>query len=241
MLIGVPREIKSDEYRVAMTPAGAREMIAHGHQVLVESKAGAGSGFLDEEYQRVGASIIDSAEEVWSRAEMITKVKEPIASEYQYLRENLILYTYLHLAAAEELTRVMVKSGITGIAYETVEQADGSLPLLQPMSEVAGRMATQVAANYLEKPHGGRGKLLGGIPGVSPATVVILGGGTVGTHAAYVAAGMGAHVIIVDVSLPRLRYLYEIMPGNVQTLYATQATIAESVEKADVVIGAVLI
>jgi len=241
MLIGIAKEIKSDEYRVGMTPGGVKELILHGHTVMVETQAGAGSGFADDEYRRMGAEIVDSAAEVWSRAEMVIKVKEPLAAEFSYLREDLILYTYLHLAAAEELTKAMVASGVTGVAYETVELADHSLPLLQPMSEVAGRMATQIAAHYLEKPKGGIGKLMGGIPGVLPANVVVLGGGTVGTQAAYIAAGMGASVTILDISLPRLRQLDDLMPGNVHTLFANKANIADSVLNADVIIGAVLI
>jgi alanine dehydrogenase len=241
MLIGVAKEIKVEEYRVALTPAGVKDLVAHGHQVMVQQSAGEGSGFSDDEYRKMGAEVVPSAEEVWKRAQMVMKVKEPIPSEYGYLRADLILYTYLHLAAAEELTKAMVNSGITGIAYETVELSDGSLPLLQPMSEVAGRMATQIAAHYLEKPHGGVGKLMGGIPGVRPAHVVIIGGGTVGTHSAQIAAGMGARVTIMDINLKRLRYLDEVMPRNVQTVYASRGTIAELVADADAVIGAVLI
>jgi len=241
MLIGVPKEIKPDEYRVALPPGGAKEFIKHGHQVIVETNAGVGSGFTDAEYTKHGAEIVYSADEVWRRADMIMKVKEPLSAEFGYLRDDLILYTYLHLAAAEKLTHAMLESGVAGIAYETVELSDRSLPLLQPMSEVAGRMATQVAANYLEKPHGGRGKLMGGIPGVLPAEVVILGGGTVGTQAAHVAAGMGANVTIMDINLQRLRFLAEIMPANVRTLFANSANIADAITRADVVIGAILI
>jgi alanine dehydrogenase len=241
MLIGIAKEIKVEEYRVAMTPAGVKDLLAHGHQVMVQAGAGGGSGFADEEYSRMGAEIVSTAEEVWKRSEMLMKVKEPIASEYGYLREDLILYTYLHLAADEALTKAMVKSGIIGVAYETVELADRSLPLLQPMSEVAGRMATQIAARYLEKPQGGAGKLMGGIPGVRPAHVVIIGGGTVGTHAAQIAAGMGANVSILDNNLARLRYLDDVMPKNVRTIYSSRGTISELVADADVVIGAVLI
>ena len=239
MQIGIPKEIKTDEYRVAMTPAGVNELIVHGNQVIVQAGAGVGSGFVDEAYRAVGAEIAPAVD-VWNSAEMVMKVKEPLAEEFAFLREDLILYTYLHLAAAEELTRAMLASGVTGIAYETVELADRSLPLLQPMSEVAGRMATQIAAHYLEKPHGGIGKLMGGIPGVLPAHVVVIGGGTVGTQSARVAAGMGARVTILDINLARLRYLSDVMP-DITTLYASHANIAESVAIGDVVIGSVLI
>lgn len=241
MLIGIPAEIKDNENRIAMTPGGVQEITRHGHQVMVEADGGIGSGFSDAEYQEAGAEIVASASEIWQRAEMIIKVKEPLASEYQYLRDDLILFTYLHLAADETLTKAIVDSGVTGIAYETVELADHSLPLLQPMSEVAGRMATQVAARYLEKPEGGRGKLMGGIPGVRPANVVVLGGGTVGTHAAEIAAGMRANVTIIDINLERLRYLSHVMPGNVVLLASNQSTIYEAVRRADVVIGGILI
>ena len=241
MRIGIPKEIKSDEYRVSMTPAGVNELIVHGNEVAVEAGAGAGSGFEDDAYRAVGAEVLDSAADVWNSVEMVMKVKEPLAEEFGFLRDDLILYTYLHLAAAEELTRAMVDSGVTGIAYETVELADRSLPLLQPMSEVAGRMATQIVAHYLEKPHGGIGKLMGGIPGVLPAHVAVIGGGTVGTQAARVAAGMGANVTILDINIARLRYLSDVMPANIINLYASNANIAESVATADAVIGAVLI
>lgn len=241
MLIGIPKEIKTQEYRVAMPPNGVRELIRHGHSVMVEASAGAGSGFSDEEYIAMGAKIITSAADLWGTAEMILKVKEPLPEEYEYLREDLTLFTYLHLAADEALTRAMVDSGVTGIAYETVELSDRLLPLLQPMSEVAGRMATQVAAHFLEKPQGGRGKLMGGIPGVLPAEVLILGGGTVGTQAAIIAAGMGANVTIMDVNLQRLRYLDEVMPANIRTRFSSQAAIAEQLTTTDVLIGAVLV
>lgn len=241
MKIGIPAEIKNNEYRVAMPPSAVKEFITHGHAVMVEAGAGLGSGFLDEEYTEVGAAVADTAEEVWMGSEMILKVKEPQPQEYPFLRDDLVLFTYLHLAAAEDLTRAVIESGVTGIAYETVELADRSLPLLKPMSEVAGRMAIQEVARYLEKPEGGRGMLLGGIPGVRPAEILILGAGTVGTQAAHIAAGMGAHVTIMDINLERLRYLSEILPGNVTTLYANQATIGERVRVADGVIGAVLI
>lgn len=241
MKIGIPKEIKDNEYRVSMTPGGVKELVAHGHEVLVQASAGEGSGFTDDEYKHAGAKILPAAADVWNSVQMVVKVKEPLKQEYGFMRSDLVLYTYLHLAAVEELTREMVKSGITGIAYETIEMADGSLPLLQPMSEVAGRMATQIAARYLEKPQGGRGMLLGGVPGVRPANVVVLGGGTVGTHAAYMAIGMGAHVTIMDINLNRLRYLDEIMHGRVTTVYANRTSIEEAVTQADAVIGAVLI
>lgn len=241
MLIGIPKEIKSDEYRVSITPGGVREMVLHGHRVVVETGAGVGSGFKDDEYRQAGAYILDTAAQVWEQAEMIMKVKEPLPSEFGYLRDGLILYTYLHLAAAEALTHALIESGTAGLAYETVELVDHSLPLLQPMSEVAGRMATQIAAHYLEKTHGGVGKLMGGIPGVLPARVLILGGGTVGTQAARVAAGMGADVVIMDINLQRLRDLDEVMPPNIRTRFANQAGIAEEVQRADVIIGAVLV
>ncbi|MEP7294117.1 MAG: alanine dehydrogenase, partial [Chloroflexota bacterium] len=207
MIIGIPKEIKDNEYRVSLPPGGVRELVRRGSQVVVETNAGSGSGFTDDEYVAAGATIAGSAAEVWQQANMIVKVKEPLPSEYPHLREDLILFTYLHLAASEDLTRALVSSGVMGIAYETVETADGLLPLLQPMSEVAGRMATQIAAQYLEKPEGGRGILMGGVPGVRPAHVVVLGGGTVGTHAAQIAVGMGAQVTMLDINVDRLRYL----------------------------------
>ena len=206
MLVGVPREIKNNEYRVAMTPAGVQQLIEQGHQVLVETMAGDGSRFTDEQYARVGAKIVPTAADAWG-AEMVVKVKEPIAVEYPLLRSDLVLFTYLHLAAEEKLTRAMIDSGVTGIAYETVEAPDGSLPLLTPMSEVAGRMAVQVGAYYLERPHLGRGMLLGGVAGVPGANVVIIGGGVVGTNAAHIALGMDANVVILDTNLDRLRFL----------------------------------
>ncbi|MGQ9907368.1 MAG: alanine dehydrogenase [Candidatus Flexifilum sp.] len=240
MLIGVPKEVKDNEYRVSMTPGGVRELIRHGHTVLVQRGAGLGSGFDDAEYLAAGARIVDAAQEAWA-AQMVIKVKEPVSSEYGFLRPDLVLFTYLHLAASEELTRVMVDSGVTGIAYETVEKPDGSLPLLQPMSEVAGRMATQIAAHYLQKPEGGRGLLMGGVPGTRPAHVVIIGAGTVGTNAAQVALGMGAQVTLLDVNTDRLRYLDEVLHGRLITLHSNQGTIAESLRHADVLIGAVLL
>lgn len=241
MIIGVPKEIKDKENRVALTPGGAHTLVLAGHRVLVESHAGEGSGFGDEEYRQSGAQLFPSAAEVWQSAEMVLKVKEPMAAEYGYLRPDLLLFTYLHLAAEEKLTRELMEKQVTAIAYETVELPDGSLPLLTPMSEVAGKMSIQVAAHYLEKTNGGRGKLLGGVPGVRPADVVVLGGGTVGTAAARVALGMGADVTIVDLQVDRLRYLAEVLHGSLTTLYSTPFNIAEAVKFADVVIGAVLI
>ncbi len=237
MIIGVPKEIKNNEYRVSLTPGGAHQLVREGHRVLVQRGAGEGSGFTDEEYAQTGAELIADAAEVWRKAEMIMKVKEPLRQEYPYLREGLILYTYLHL----ELTRELMKTRVTGVAYETVELPNGLLPLLTPMSEVAGKMAVQIGAHHLEKIQGGRGKLLGGIPGVLPADVVILGGGMVGTNAAIVALGMGAAVLILDISVDRLRYLTEVLHGNLKTLVATPHNIAEAVKRADLVIGAVLV
>jgi alanine dehydrogenase len=241
MIIGIPKEIKDNEYRVAVPPGGVRELSRRGHTLIVETSAGTGSGFTDDEYIRAGATIAHNADEVWRRANMIVKVKEPLASEYPFLRDDLILFTYLHLAASEELTRALVNSGVIGIAYETVETAEGHLPLLQPMSEVAGRMATQIAAHYLEKPEGGRGILMGGVPGVRPAHVVILGGGTVGTNAAQVALGMGAQVTMLDINTERLRYLDEVLHGRLTTVYSNETNICEALQSADAVIGAVLV
>ncbi len=239
MKIGVPKEIKTLENRVAMTPGGVESLTKRGHEVWVERGAGAGSGLADAEYEAAGARLV-SAEEAWS-AEMVVKVKEPLPAEYAYLRPDLILFTYLHLAASEELTRAMLESGVIGIAYETVQTADGALPLLVPMSEVAGRMATQEGAKYLEKAFGGRGVLLGGVPGVAPADVVILGGGTVGINAAKIAVGMGAHVTILDVNHARLQYLDDVFAGRLTTLTSTEANIKKAARYADVLIGAVLI
>ncbi len=239
MKIGVPKEIKTLENRVAMTPGGVESLVKRGHEVWVERGAGAGSGLADAEYEAAGARLV-SAEEAWS-AEMVVKVKEPLPAEYKYLRPDLILFTYLHLAASEELTRAMLESGVIGIAYETVQTEDGALPLLVPMSEVAGRMATQEGAKYLEKSFGGRGVLLGGVPGVAPADVVILGGGTVGINAAKIAVGMGAHVTILDVNHARLQYLDDVFGGRLTTLTSTEANIKKAVRYADVLIGAVLI
>ncbi len=241
MLIGVPKEIKDDEYRVALTPAGA-EMLTHaGHELVVEKGAGLGSGFTDDFYQNAGAEIVESADEVWARAEMIMKVKEPIKVEWPRIREGQVVFTYFHFAADEALTKAFLASGAIAVAYETVELPSGELPLLTPMSEVAGRMAVQEGAKYLEKPQGGLGVLLGGVPGVLPGKVVVLGGGVVGTHAARMAAGLGARVSIMDISLPRLRYLEEVMPANVNLLFSTRYAIRKQIEDADLVVGAVLI
>jgi len=241
MIIGVPKEIKNNEFRVGMTPGGAREFVAHGHTVLVETHAGEGSSFPNEEYVAAGAELVATAEEVFARADMIVKVKEPQPVEIARLREGQILYTYLHLAPDFEQTQGLIASNAVCIAYETVELPNHSLPLLAPMSEVAGRMAAQVGATYLQKPFGGRGVLMGGTPGVAPAQVVVLGGGVVGTNAAYVAMGMGAHVTIMDINIDRLRYLDEIWGNKVRTLYSSKHNIEEAVYAADLVIGSVLL
>lgn len=240
MIVGVPGEIKDNEYRVAMPPGGVRQLVEAGHRVRVQTRAGEGSGFSDPQYEEAGATIVGTAADAWD-ADMVVKVKEPQPNEYAHLRSDLVLFTYLHLAAAEELTREMMDSGVTGVAYETVELPNGHLPLLTPMSEVAGRMAVQVGAHYLEKMNGGRGKLLGGVPGVRPADVVIVGGGVVGTNAAQVSLGMGAHTVIIDIDLDRLRYLSEVLGGNLTTLSSNSLNIAEAIKRADLVIGAVLI
>ncbi|HEY0023811.1 MAG TPA: alanine dehydrogenase [Longimicrobium sp.] len=240
MLIGVPKEIKTNENRIALVPAGAEALVQAGHQVMVERGGGLGSGFTDEQYTSVGATIHD-VEEVWARAEMIMKVKEPIAIEYGRTRPDQLLFTYFHFAADQALTRGMIDSGAVCVAYETVQLDSGELPLLTPMSEVAGRMAIQAGAKYLEKYYGGRGMLLGGVPGVAPASVVIIGGGVVGTNAAKMAAGLGARVTILDVSLERLRYLSDVMPANVELIYSNRHNLMERVEQADLVVGAVLL
>jgi alanine dehydrogenase len=240
MIIGVPKEIKNNENRVAVTPAGVSEFVKHGHKVYVQSTAGLGSGFSDEEYTKAGANLLPTIEEVYGIAEMIVKVKEPIEQEYSLIRAGQLLFTYFHFASYEPLTHAMIKSGAICLAYETVE-VNRSLPLLIPMSEVAGRMSIQEGAKYLEKPMGGRGILLGGVPGVKPANVVVLGGGIVGTQAAKMAAGLGADVTIMDVSLNRLRQLDDIMPANVKTQYSNDYNIREAVKTADLVIGGVLI
>jgi alanine dehydrogenase len=240
MRVGVPREIKPQEYRVALTPAGARELVQRGHEVVVEAGAGLGSAFPDEAYARAGASLA-TVDEVWSSADLVLKVKEPIASEYPRLRPGLTLFTYLHIAADEPLTRALVDSGVTAIAYETVETPQGALPLLAPMSEIAGRLAPQAGAHHLEKPKGGRGILLGGVAGVAPARVLVIGGGIVGHNAAVIAVGMGAQVTILERSVDRMRHLEEIMSGRVSLLMSSSLQIEESLKDADLVIGAVLI
>ena len=241
MVIGVPKEIKNNENRVALTPAGVAEFRKHGHTVYVQVNAGEGSGFSDEEYIGAGATMLPAIEDVYGIAEMIIKVKEPIASEYPLIKENQLLFTYFHFASSEPLTHAMIECGAVCLAYETVEKTDRSLPLLVPMSEVAGRMAIQEGAKYLEKPLKGRGILLGGVPGVKPANVLVLGGGIVGTQAARMAAGLGAHVTLMDVSLPRLRYLADVMPANVDTMMSNEYSIREEIKTADLIVGAVLI
>ncbi|MFZ4428235.1 MAG: alanine dehydrogenase [Saprospiraceae bacterium] len=241
MIIGVPKEIKTNENRVALTPAGALELTKRGHTVYVQSTAGVNSGFEDGEYVGSGAKILSSIEEVYGIAEMIIKVKEPIEKEYPLVRAGQLLFTYFHFASYEPLTRAMINSKAVCLAYETVELADGSLPLLVPMSEVAGRMAVQEGAKYLEKTYKGRGVLLGGVPGVPPGKVLVLGGGVVGTQAAKMAAGLGAQVAILDLSLNRLRYLADVMPANVTTLYSNEYTIRKLIREYDLIIGAVLI
>jgi len=241
MIVGVPREVKSDEYRVAMLPVGAEELSAAGHTVLIEKGAGTGSGILDNLYESAGATIVEDAASIWREADLIVKVKEPQPSEWPHLREGQVLFTYFHFAADEKLTRAVIDSKVTAIAYETIRDTRGTLPLLTPMSEVAGRMSVQEGAKFLERPQQGRGILLAGVPGVAPAEVAVLGGGVVGSNAAKLAAGMGANVRILDINLDRLRYLDDIMPPNVMTLYSDRHTILESVERADLVIGAILI
>ena len=241
MIIGVPKEIKNNENRVALTPAGTKELVKRGHTVYIQKNAGTGSGFSDEEYSKAGGKMIDKAEEVFGLAEMIMKVKEPIEQEYKLIKKDQLVFTYFHFASYEPLTKAMIASGAVCLAYETVERADGSLPLLIPMSEVAGRMSVQEGAKYLEKPLKGRGILLGGVPGVKPAKVLVLGGGIVGANAAKIAAGMGADVTIVDVNLTRLRYLDDVMPKNVHTMVSNEYSIRELVKDHDLIIGAVLI
>ena len=241
MIIGVPKEIKNNENRVGMTPAGVAELVKQGHTVYVQASAGANSGFADEEYTAVGAKMLPTLEATYAAAEMIVKVKEPIAPEYKLIKKGQVVFTYFHFAADKILTEAMIESGGICIAYETVEKEDRSLPLLTPMSEVAGRMATQVGARFLEKPQGGKGKLMGGVTGVRPARVLVLGGGIVGTNAAQIAAGMGAEVLITDINLSRLRYLSEVMPKNVKTLYSSLHNIRMELPNIDLVIGSVLI
>src|SRR5947209_11617310 len=240
MKIGVAKEIKTDEYRVALLPAGARELVQRGHDVIVETAAGDGSSFPDGAYEAVGARVA-SVDDVWAGSDLLLKVKEPIAPEYGRLREELVLFTYLHIAADEPLTRALIDSGITAVAYETVETDGGGLPLLAPMSEIAGRLAAQAGAYFLEKPLGGRGLLLGGVPGVAPGRVVVIGGGMVGYNSAVIALGLGANVTILERSLDRMRHLEEVLSGRVSLVMSSSLQIEESVREADVVIGAVLI
>ncbi len=241
MNIGLPKEIKDNEYRVGMVPAGVHALVAEGHKVWVQKTAGDGSGFSDLEYSEAGGILVETAEEVFERSEMIVKVKEPVPEEYQRLRSGQIVFSYLHLAPMPELTQVLLDKKVVGIAYETIPDRDGTLPLLTPMSEIAGRMSVMVGAYYLQKPRGGRGVLLGGVPGTKPATVAIIGAGTVGVNAAKMAMGLGAHVRILDVNLDRLRYLDDLFFGRIETVFSNQYTIAEAVSHADLVIGAVLI
>ncbi|MCB0505188.1 MAG: alanine dehydrogenase [Cyclobacteriaceae bacterium] len=241
MIIGVPKEIKNNENRVALTPAGAKELVKRGHEVYVQSTAGEGSGFTDEEYKGAGAKILPTIEATYEIAEMIMKVKEPIEPEYKLIKKDQLLFTYFHFASYQPLTEAMIKSGAVCLAYETVETKQRALPLLIPMSEVAGRMATQEGAKYLEKPMGGRGILLGGVAGVKPAKVLIIGGGVVGTEAAKMAAGLGADVTIMDLNLNRLRYLDDVMPQNVHTMMSNEYNIREMIKEVDLIVGAVLI
>jgi alanine dehydrogenase len=241
MIIGIPKEIKDNEYRVSQTPANVEMLVHAGHRVLVERKAGEASGFTDDEYVQAGAELVGKPAEVFGASDMVVKVKEPLEQEYGFLRAGLLLFTYLHLASAAALTQVLQDKGVIGIAYETVEMPDGSLPLLTPMSEVAGRIAAQIGAQYLEKVHGGSGMLIGGVPGVPPCKVVVIGGGVVGINATQVALGMGGHVTVIDKDTNRLRYLSEVLRGQVETLVSNPANIAAAVKEADVVIGAVLV
>ncbi len=241
MIVGVPKEIKAHEYRVGMLPVGVEELRRSGHRVLIEQGAGAGSGLTDEEYRRHGASIVDSREEIWAQAELVVKVKEPQPEELPLVRAEQLLFTYFHFAADERLTRAMIDSGASAVAYETLRDTEGRRPLLTPMSEVAGRMSIQQGAKYLERPQEGRGILLGGVPGVLPAHVAILGGGVVGQNAAGIAAGMGASVVILDVDVDRLRFLDAVTPPNVTTLFSDRHTIRDQLAQADLVIGAVLV
>lgn len=241
MIIGIPKEIKNNEFRVGMTPSGVNSFIKNGHNVYVQKGAGLGSGFLDEAYSSVGAEILNSIEEVYAKSEMIIKVKEPLKQEYSLIKNDQIIYTFFHFASSKELTQAMIDSGSICIAYETVQNNDRTLPLLTPMSEVAGRMATQQGAKFLEKPQSGYGILLGGVPGVKPANVIVLGGGVVGTQAAKMAAGLGANVTIFDISLDRLRKLEDIMPKNVNTQFSNTYNISEAIKSAHLIIGAVLI
>ena len=241
MRVGVPTEVKNNEYRVAMTPDGVRELTQHGVELLVQSGAGANSAIDDADYVAAGAEIVPTAEETWARAELVCKVKEPQPEEFPYLRDDLLLFTYLHLAAYPEVADALLDAGTTGVAYETVQNADGSLPLLAPMSEVAGRMATQIGAHYLERENGGRGILLGGAPGVAPARVVVIGAGNVGWNSAWIAAGMEAEVLLLDKNLDRLRFVDQIHQGRIMTLASNRGAIERAVATADLVIGAVLV
>jgi alanine dehydrogenase len=241
MIIGLPKEIKDNEYRVGLTPAGVKTLSDYGHTVLVERSAGEGSGISDDEYIAANGRIVETADELWQRAEMIVKVKEPVGPEYERMREGQLLYTYLHLAPDPKLTKVMLERKVTGIAYETITNEEGHLPLLTPMSEVAGRMAVQVGAHYLQKPEGGRGVLMGGVPGVLPAKVVVIGGGVVGINSIKMAVGLGANVVVLDKNLDRLRYLDDIFGSRIKTLVSNPYTVKEAIEHADLVIGAVLI
>lgn len=241
MIIGIPKEIKNWENRVSLTPSGAKTLITNGHKVLVQTSAGEGSGFSDDEYKAAGAELLLNIEEVYQESEMIIKVKEPQESEYELLKEGQLLFTYLHLAVEPKLTQALLKHKINGVAYETIQTANGELPLLTPMSEIAGRMAVQIGASFLEKPHGGRGVLLGGVPGVMPADVVIIGGGVVGLNATKIAFGMGANVTVLDLNLNRLRYFDDIFHGKVKTLMSNSSNIELCTSYADLLVGAVLI
>src|SRR6266581_1750668 len=240
MIVGVPKEIKTAEHRIALVPAGVESLVGDGHSVLVEQGAGIGSGFADEAYRAAGGTLVAKAADVWAKAEMVVKVKEPIEPEWPCMRKGQVVFTYFHFAASEPLTQAVIKSGIVAIAYETVQLASGELPLLTPMREVAGRMAVQEGAKYLENAYGGSGILLGGVPGVLPGEVLVIGGGTVGTHAAKMAARLGAHVALLGLSLGPLRYLADVLPPNVDVLYSNRHNIVEQLRRADVVIGAVL-
>ncbi|NBO65415.1 MAG: alanine dehydrogenase [Acidobacteria bacterium] len=241
MIIGLPREIKDNEYRVGLTPAGVQTLSDHGHEVLVESGAGEGSGISNEEYLQASGHIIEKADELWARADMIVKVKEPVGPEYKRMRPEQILFTYLHLAPDAKLTQALLEREVTGVAYETITSEGGHLPLLTPMSEVAGRMSVQIGAHYLTKPEGGRGVLMGGVPGVLPAKVAIIGGGVVGINSIKMAVGLGAHVVVLDKNLERLRYLDDIFGAKIRTLISNPYTVREAIANADLVIGAVLV
>lgn len=241
MIIGIPKEIKNREFRVSMTPSGVSELISKNHKIYIQQDAGLGSGYSNEAYEKAGAIVVDNAPELYFNADLIIKVKEPLESEYEYIKEGQIIFTYFHFASSETLTRAMISRKAICIAYETIQKSDHSLPILTPMSEVAGRMSIQIAAHYLEKGNGGNGKLLGGVPGVKPARVVILGAGVVGTQAAKMASGLGAEVLLMDINLNRLRYLTDVLPANVTCLYPTKDLIEEYLHHTDVLIGAVLI